>query len=407
MGITVSAFRDAIAAEARRRYCDDLVDVGIYTDPDRVGFQGIPALNFFLWANDRYREFCNREPQPLEQPPFTGGQCEFCYRVTVTFTRSGTPGGQFDGQVTQTYDLWGPIGPVSWREIEGSNPRVATLLLRSHGFCNLPRSASQREDRGTPFSFPRPGQLSIDAVVVRPVSGGSDLCGNLPRDVPEPRRPDPQDAPDFTYIDNSNNSVNVPLSFNFGWAYFDNDLNLNVPIDVNVIAPINVETNISPTFRLNFNLSTGDTTILPPSPNPDRPAPDPRGPGNPPNFGPGDEPPSAPPGLPPATDPDPVEPGQDRVIRAALVTVTSVADPIPTTELLQGENPNLWVPDLGVISFLVRSGRSSGGWTEDIRIKNRRQFVPCPWEGGAIRVAGTPRLGVEWEITPVYGLVDL
>lgn len=85
-----------------------------------------------------------------------------------------------------------------------------------------------------------------------------------------------------------------------------------------------------------------------------------------------------------------------------MVTVNNVND-YSFTEVFQGENPNFYVPDLGTLQFFIKVGATTGAWSEPLRVQCRRQFIPCPWEGGASLVQGTPRLGVEWTLTPIYG----
>lgn len=402
----VDSFRDAVSGAARQAYCNALVGIGVVQEPDPFPFPSIPQAAVYGWARDRYREFCNQEVTPPEQPPFSGGQCEFCYRVTAVLTVSNTGFPQLDGQSSQTLFLFGPIGPVTFEFIPESQPRAARLLWRGHGFCGPARSPEQVTIQGLPFSVPVPGLITIDSVTVQPEPPGPDTCGSPPPQFPEPRLPPPINLPDFTYNDNSGNVVNIPLTFNVGFAYFDNDLSLKIPIDVSVNDSFNVRGDFSPSFTVEFNVNTGGIEFRPPPVDPEQPLPDPRSPNRPDNFRTDDEPPPPPEEIPPEGE-EPLPPVErERAIRGALVTVTSIQEPRNAGVLSQGENPDVWLPDLGLVSFLVRTGRNSTGWTEDLRIKNQRQLVTCPWPGGAIRVRGTPRQGVEWTITPVFGLVD-
>ena len=69
--------------------------------------------------------------------------------------------------------------------------------------------------------------------------------------------------------------------------------------------------------------------------------------------------------------------------------------------MFQDGNPKVGVPDYGLINFQVQVGGATG-WTEDIRVKNARQIILCPWVDGAIGVSGTPRGANEFTITPIY-----
>lgn len=119
---------------------------------------------------------------------------------------------------------------------------------------------------------------------------------------------------------------------------------------------------------------------------------------------PGTRPPAPPAGIPAPTIGDDLaddsDPSGRRVIVAVLVTVTSI--PSSVSRLYQGDNPMVGLPDLGIVQFLCRVGTKDFGWTGDIRVKNERHLIPCPIETGAIRVAGTPRTGVNWTLTPLY-----
>jgi hypothetical protein len=145
---------------------------------------------------------------------------------------------------------------------------------------------------------------------------------------------------------------------------------------------------------VNFNREDGSD---PPSeqPNP-RPIPDDTG-----------TDPSDPIPDPPSDDPPTEEPEEqpEEVIRAVLVTVTQ---PDSTSSIItQEDTPDVYVPDLGLISFRCRVSDSASGWTPDIRVKNLRCFIPCPYDGGAFEVKGTPRVGVEWTLTPVFDLSSI
>jgi len=225
--------------------------------------------------------------------------------------------------------------------------------------------------------------------VVR-VDGLPDTCGDpLP---PTPTPPQPSDPID----------VDVPWTDEDG-----NDLDITLPV---IFAPIRVDINgelivpfrvsVDPTFNVNFNgsinINTGDVSInfkninTPPksSPNQD-------------DYGSPDDIPDYPPEVPNSIipiPPQPDEPETAQVIRACIVTITDYDS--NATVIFQDDNPDIYAPNLGFINFGI-SINNAIAWTSDIPVKNFRNFIPCPWEGGAIAVRGTPRPGVEWIITPV------
>jgi len=75
--------------------------------------------------------------------------------------------------------------------------------------------------------------------------------------------------------------------------------------------------------------------------------------------------------------------------------------------LFQGDNPDILIPAAGYISFYVDIPGTGKGWTLDIPVKNARNFIQCPWEGGAINVKGTPNPQVTFVITPVYKAIQV
>jgi len=106
----------------------------------------------------------------------------------------------------------------------------------------------------------------------------------------------------------------------------------------------------------------------------------------------------SPPESPPPTE-DPDQPEYTRVMSAAIVTTIT---PSPKSSVIfQSDGVDVYAPDLGLVKFKIQVGNKSA-WTEDIKIKNLRQFVPVPWENGAIDVVGTPRSGGAFQITPIF-----
>lgn len=357
-------------------------------------------------AYDAELLFCNKEPRDIPPP---GGFCDFKYRVTIFYTMTGHPFPQFNGQFTHRSIAWGPIGSASYREVIAPEPSgriVIQIGFTSHGGEFEPRQENPVY-REFPFQeFHQFARLVINGISAVPLDPrDSEDCGGF-RPIP------PYDPRNHThntiinYTNNEGNTFNVPIVGILGMGFLNIKGELNIPIKMNFnIRPtLNLNPQFNPTF--NFNLSTGDATYESPQPDvfqPEPPAPAP--PALPPIIRPDSPAPPAPPGIPdPPPDEDDEEAG--RVIVGALVTVTEIARPLRQSIIFQGDNPDVWVPDLGLISFAISIPGGGTGWTSDIRIKNQRQYVPCPEPTGAVNVRGTPAFGNVWTITPVYRSKD-
>jgi hypothetical protein len=110
------------------------------------------------------------------------------------------------------------------------------------------------------------------------------------------------------------------------------------------------------------------------------------------------------PGIPDIPDFPPLEPPYNTagLIVGAVVTTEEInQNLIRGTVINQDSNPNVYGPRLGSINFFVKTPRGYG-WTKDIDVKNRRQYIPCGTNFGAVEVKGTAGPGVTWRIDPVY-----
>lgn len=338
--------------------------------------------------NSLQRFLCNREPPPTPPPPFTGGQCPARYFISLSGTFDGdtAPGVQGTPFGPVATNVWGPI---SGFEVVNSGSS-STLICNCQGGGTFPSGPSQI----SLFSVGYDGtnSLGIQTFSVDSISRLDSLpddCGDPPPIVPPPDPPVVDT--DITYVDADNNSVTIPVTLVYAPVTVDFNGNLSIPVRVNVDA------ELSPSFSANIDISTGDINInfgdqnySPTITNP------------PSSYDTSDDIPDVPPDVPDDYPiPDPLEPGDDtiRILKGCIVTVTSI--PPGITEVFQEDNPNIFVPRLGNVQFAIRIGTSLS-WTEEIFVKNRRQFIPCPWEGGAIDVKGTPVPNVTWVITPVY-----
>lgn len=329
-----------------------------------------------------YRLFCNQEPpEPLE-PPFTGGQCSgVLYDVTV-YRNALLSNGEQKPNYPQSYvaRVYGPVRGV----IVEITADVETMFIVS-GTGNVYIGN---------LNFPAETYVDYSITSIVRVDGQPDTCGDPPVLIPDPEPGFNEGDTNITYTNNDGLDLTVPLNFIFA------DLNVNLKGELTV--PVRIDLG-----GLNFkiggelNLNTGDLNLNFGNrnynrnglPNPDGYKPDPNLPDVPDNV-PDDV------YVPSPTDEDD---DTSRILRACIVTTTNVPDDISL--IFQTGNPNITAPNLGYVSFCISvNGRLS--WTSDIPVKNQRNFIACPWEGGAVDVRGTPRPGVAWVITPVYAAVE-
>lgn len=331
--------------------------------------------------NSLQRFICNREPPPEPDPLVPGGQCVGVgYKWQVQFEWAGNSSDtnwlpetisnftqpNTNGAIGELRKVGGP-GGWSLRFSSGSGE----VVVFSH-------------TSGSPTGF-----RNFRFTQIYRADGQPDNCGNVPAPVPPPDPPVVDT--DITYIDADNNSVNVPITLVYAPVTVNFNGQLSIPVRVYV------DNEVNPSFSADIDIGTGDISVnfgdqnySPTITNP------------PSAYDTSDVPPDVPPDVPDDYPiPDPLEPQDDtiRLLKGCIVTVTDI--PPGLTEVFQEDNPNIFIPRLGNIQFAIRIGNTLS-WTEEVFVKNRRQFIPCTWEGGAIDVKGTPIPGVEWVISPVY-----
>ena len=355
-----------------------------------------------IWNNatqNTLQRMCRDTPgytPPSPSPPFTGGQCPGV-RYTITVSMNVLSGINCDVPSIYSFseDVKGEI--TAFRVIPSTASTGAargSVEVFARGLGDTLSDPlrwiglDSRQNFGSCRGGPTP---TINSITIVRADGLPDTCGSVP---PEYR--------------DGGSPVFAPS--------LDIDIAPNVPLNIapNVSANANGTVNISlpPLGDVSVDFGGIDVRFNPTPSDPNAPEPQPETPQPeipPTRPDPGDtEPdPTNPPPAPPVDEPPLEEPVEKspQVIRAALVTVSTIS-PTATT-IFQTSNPNVYAPDLGLIAFRCRASENASGWTEDIRIKNRRQFVTCPWEGGAFDVRGTPRPGVVWNITPVYDLSSI
>lgn len=332
---------------------------------------------------------CNRTlpDDAFPAPPFAGGQCAVDYRVEYSFEystnfSSGSP----------TYATGSDVFPFKRGAISGIRAVIAPN--RSSAVVVLDHNGTTSNGYGQSTSA---GDSDIRNVRITNVSvfGGGDplACGSLPPQVPTGiTQPDATVTNDITYVNNEGDTITVPVVLAFGYANVDINGELNIPVSVQL--------DLNPVVNFNgqFNLRTGDFNVN--LGDPDSPF------GGNGTCG-GDPIPDADtpnPTLPlPPSDPiapsNPERPTKRRILRGCQVVTTVLQG--KQTELDQNDNPDIFIPSLGYVNFLVQVGQRTA-WTVDIPVKNTNQIIECPWIGGAIDVRGTPSYNNQFTVSPIY-----
>lgn len=378
----MATFSESLQNTVRGSLCGFLSDQSAleYTFADAIGNiydpSGIPGTA--AWWKP---VLCNTPPPPTTPPPFTGGQCLTNYQVNYIATITNTNTGQTFPQSGNAVGN-GKVGGIFTR-----NTSTEVQLIIQFGVGTS--SPSETVVLGAPITNSAITNFSITSVVR--IDGLPDNCGNPPVPTPSPLPPGGNVTnTNITYNNNDGVDVTVPVVLIYGKAY------VNVRAEVNI--PVEVQLNATANFTANVNLSTGGITVNIGGGSGRKSSDDTECDGS------GNKNRRLPPGTPNnpiPNPPDTPEPDDTESIFAAIVTVTTVDSPKPTI-IGQNDNPDIYAPALGYISFLITVGNgNASAWTSDIPVKNLRQFIPCPWDGGAIAVKGTPIPGVEFDITPV------
>lgn len=345
------------------------------------------------------------KPQPVP-PPFQGGQCPGVnYRVDIFYSYESLQG---DG-------AWVPLdrdnrffasGPIRFLGVKddfqatGSPCGGEVTNKNAHFLVGVSGEPLVRRLVEIFECSPFIGgnrNFSLGSIVVTRTDDQPDNCGDPPPLVDPPIPPEglPPAPINFNFEPGiglppvlvTGNVVVLPPIINL-----KGELNIPLKVDVDVNLTGNFE------FNANLNVSTGDLNLhFGGKPgnrnpgiedcNPDYTEPDGDVPSPPVNVGPGDS-------------PRPEE-GEETIV-GVLVTVTEITPTARPSVLGQVENPDIWVPSLGHVNFLCRTGKgATAGWTPDQPVKNRRCLIPCPWPYGAIEVKGTPQPGVSWVLNPI------
>lgn len=343
-----------------------------------------PGSSSSFWDDQRNSRglaglICDRPPvddfPPATTPSFPGGQCEgVAYIIRNTYIRT-TADGQDQPPRTddatilpgRNSEIFGPIeGPLYVPTNAGQ------IAIRYRAF----------DKNGVIGTFPAGGGPAISIRHERweyeRKDGLPDDCGNAPGTPAPPYEGDEHERPvTINFENNEGGDVTIEGTTIFGFPI------INVKGDLTV--PFTIE-SLELGLQGDFNLSTGDISF---------------------NFGGNsdNEKCCLPPG--PEEDIPGEEEEEERNIMIGVVVTTDVV----TTEYQysiydESPGPDLYYPRLGNVYFRVQI-EGSGMWTAGIAVKNRRQYIQCPVEFGAVKVVGHPVAGVEWTLTPIYRTIPL
>lgn len=379
-------FRAAMEGAVRSAFCQMLrANNGLQEYFVRNGFSParIPlGLGGFL-----YRLACSREPAPQVGGGIEGGQCQgvnygfvsvYRYRSAPTEpwvgdTRTVACPSSFFGEISNVREDTIGGGKSLW--VDGFDSLGNPLTIEAANFSTANDS----------FEFE-----SISFTAVR-CDGNPDDCGSLPAPSP-PSNYNDIDI-DVDYNIDVDNQVSIPVNITFQAPRLDITNNINIPVAINFNDPLlNVEVNAS----ANFNISTGDINFNFGG----NSGGDDRSPRNPDKTEPIEPPPPPPGDTGDEGDEDPEDPTRVTVIRGALVTI-SEPDPSASVIFQEDGQPDIYAPNLGFVHFRVRIGSGISAWLADIPIKNKRQYIPCPFDQGAVAVEWTPRGSTQGILTAI------
>lgn len=377
-------FRDDLRTSVRAAACglfnnyDTLNRWGAGFTAGNAGLAVYPSTPAGRLANSGMALFCDRPP--FDEPtPVAGGRCPGTYYL-VTAEGVVSYGGQnypnSSGVTWQSTNIannigaTGPIGgPLSIGQTTGGGvntfgPSISWADGSADGQFGMAAIAND----GTGFNASNEAFQRIDSARITNISviSGPDNCGDVPPPIPPPLP-----LPDRT--------IDIDINNQGGQIAIGNGI---IQVNGDLIVPFNL-TGPSFSYSGQLNINTGDIDF---------------------NFGglPGDKPCLTP--DPAEGDPDePPEDGQGYIIGVVAI---SLFDNLPgTTQKFQGDNPDIYVPRIGTVSFLVRIGELDA-WTTDLPVKSKQQYIQNPASFGAVAVRGTPENGVNWRLIPIRAIVD-
>lgn len=351
-------------------------------------YRGSALEGFRDRVSDSLQRFCPVPPGPLppisQDPPFQGGQCPgvfygvFYSTLTQQLSEDGTEVVEVPGE-RSTSGL-GPIVSVTSEPVGEETPEgfqgYDTILVSEGG---------NRETVIVTGPVRSTGIVRVDRADDQP-----DDCGDPPPDGP-PVDPTPPTSPrpPSTPVDIDLPGIGpttVIYSPTIGIVYADIDGSIRVPITISIDVG-----GIRPVFDIDFSINLSD-----PGEEPRPEAPDlPENPDGRPE--PGDCP------LPEVCGVEPEEEGEDEAdpdeseakgkeITGALTLAVRSGPPIRQTELFQSSGPSVFVPYIGLLTFVYERPDGGIAYSMDIPVKRVQQTFVAPRTGLKVVAAR-----VSWE----------
>ncbi len=264
-------------------------------------------------------------------PPFTGGQCPgTIYTVTGQATLNGS---NFGGPQTGTGP--GPIEKVRRFNPDTNFESVDVIDANGNSLVGIGSGAQNTVD--------------VINITATPAPGEPNDCGDPPREVPEYNENNFTFSPTIIYDDGDGGpSVTINPTGIFAPISVDMNNNFRVPVRLNVAPNIPID--------LNFDLSTGETTI-----------------NNTNVFEP------TVPTQPFEIEPEDLEEDDERLIIGVRVTSTIAAGGSSASQISQnGGQFSLNVPRLGNVYFLYNSEGGGTVRSQEFAYKQLDQVIFAP-----------------------------
>lgn len=319
------------------------------------------------------------------------GQCMDSYSVVVSAVCEYVPGPvsstpQYTYTGTYTSNMTGPLTDINFR-LPGTlvggiaNNSAAPIEFRRNqgSFFGMTVIGVDNTDNKGQGSNQVIGPVTF--ISATPIGGFEDNCGQA--DVPGSSGPvtdGPTANSDLIYDDGQGGTVNQPATTTVCAPV--------VGADGTVYVPVNISTD---TFDIKTYIDTSGGGVLI-----NLPGVDDSGPCTPPETPDSDEPPN--------DEPDPPDDGEPTIVGVLVITNTTPSN-ISVTQVGDVDGPDSFFPDVGTVTF----ARNIGGvaaWSGPIRVQQRRQYVPCPFEEGAYAVQGLERPGVSWTLVPQRAILE-
>lgn len=358
---------------------------------------------------DFYRRNCNLEPPPPPPPPFSGGQCPGIPYIVLAFIANALPGSFGSDRNNAGFTTNNAVRSITTR-LTGAND---SQTLK---FWQLVVTDIDGAEYVWGFTTNFNDDPGVGNIRISRVDGLPDTCGNPP---PPPPPPFPIEVDPFevTYDDDDGNPVTInfspvvyaPVSVGNGWR---------IPVSLTYNNPVlNIPVRVRVNIRFDRDGDGNSRPVSDPETEGDRRPPTGDGDGDgsgrqPEDYSTPDYVPVNPDTQPdnepepplddcPATRPRPQN--QVRVIRGVVVSVVNPGSRTSTIFPGSGGGLPIYAPGCGWIQFRVAINGFQTAWLSDIPVKNGRNVIPVPWEGGAVDWGFIPNgTDVQAVITPIF-----